>query len=140
MNSVAAALGVPSCPELLRPYDGGRMIDGVGDPTSTSTSASSPPSARPGGRFACLVPSAPKPAPSPSASAVICPTRPEAWMSRYIGVVGAGVMGRGVAQCAAAAGFSVLLLDSDAAARAAALPAIRAALRMTLLPPGRSRA
>ena len=47
-----------------------------------------------------------------------------------IGVVGAGVMGRGVAQCAAAAGFSVLLLDSDAAARAAALPAIRAALRM----------
>ncbi len=47
-----------------------------------------------------------------------------------VGVVGAGVMGRGVAQCAAAAGFSVLLLDSDAAARAAALPAIRAALRM----------
>ncbi len=32
MDRVAAALGVPSCPELLRPYDGGRMIDGVGDP------------------------------------------------------------------------------------------------------------
>jgi hypothetical protein len=32
MEQVAAALGVPSSPELLRPYDGGRMIDGVGDP------------------------------------------------------------------------------------------------------------
>ncbi len=32
MRGVAAALGVPYRPELLRPYDGGRMIDGVGDP------------------------------------------------------------------------------------------------------------
>jgi len=32
MRAVCASLGVAYRPEVLRPYDGGRMIDGVGDP------------------------------------------------------------------------------------------------------------
>jgi 3-hydroxybutyryl-CoA dehydrogenase len=50
-----------------------------------------------------------------------------------VGVVGAGVMGRGVAQCAAAAGLEVVLVEIDAVARGAALPAIRDELRAARL-------
>jgi len=45
-----------------------------------------------------------------------------------VGVVGAGTMGRGIAQVAATAGFSVLLYDADASAVAAARERIGASL------------
>ncbi len=50
-----------------------------------------------------------------------------------IGIVGAGVMGRGVAQCAARGGLRVVLVDTDAGARAEARGRIREDLRMQRL-------
>jgi 3-hydroxybutyryl-CoA dehydrogenase len=47
-----------------------------------------------------------------------------------IGVVGAGVMGKGVAQCAAEAGFSVILVDSDPEVLATARAKIRDGVRL----------
>ncbi|MFZ5464512.1 MAG: 3-hydroxyacyl-CoA dehydrogenase NAD-binding domain-containing protein, partial [Pseudomonadota bacterium] len=46
-----------------------------------------------------------------------------------LGLVGTGVMGRGIAQIAAQAGLTVLLYDSNPAAVAAAIDAIGTALR-----------
>jgi 3-hydroxybutyryl-CoA dehydrogenase len=47
----------------------------------------------------------------------------------HVTVIGAGTMGRGIAQAAAEAGFRVTLYDAAPAALAAALPAIRAVLQ-----------
>lgn len=46
-----------------------------------------------------------------------------------VGVIGAGQMGSGIAQLAAASGCAVLLLDSDPAALSRAVAAISASLR-----------
>lgn len=46
-----------------------------------------------------------------------------------VGVIGAGQMGSGIAQLAAAAGCAVLLLDSDPAALSRAIASISASLR-----------
>ena len=46
-----------------------------------------------------------------------------------VGVIGAGQMGSGIAQLAAAAGCAVLLLDADSAALSRAVASISASLR-----------
>jgi 3-hydroxybutyryl-CoA dehydrogenase len=46
-----------------------------------------------------------------------------------VGVIGAGQMGSGIAQLAAAAGCAVLLLDSDPTALSRAVASISASLR-----------
>lgn len=50
-----------------------------------------------------------------------------------VGVVGAGTMGAGIAQCVAAAGLPVTVVDPDPAAAERARCAIRAALRSSVL-------
>ena len=50
-------------------------------------------------------------------------------LPRCLGVVGAGQMGCGIAQCAAMAGFDVLLHDANSSAVQKATGSIRAALQ-----------